>query len=128
MESDNIWDLRFFSCQHSQWWNECMAALAMNEIPCAIFDNRKYLRSDAVVTPRGPGPNTNNAHSLDHFLLRQWSSQGIRYGCKNRNVDSPACKTAYNFIDVRFNTTHIREISRNYHQNVKPTCFSCHQP
>src|SRR6266568_228115 len=69
MESDNIWDLRFFSCQHCQRWNECVAALAMNEIPCAIFDTRKYLRGDAVITLRGPGPDANDAHALNLFLL-----------------------------------------------------------
>src|SRR6266705_1719476 len=128
MECDDIWCLRFFSCQHCQRWNECVAALAMNEIPCAIFDTRKHLRGDAVVTLRGPGPHTNNAHSLDHFLFGQWSSLGMWHSCKNRDTDSSTRKTTSNFIDLRFNTTYIREISRSHHQNVKSTCFTYHQP
>src|SRR6266849_5239909 len=127
MESDDIGDLSFFSCQHCQWWNECVAALTMNEIPRAMFDKRKHLRGDAVVTLRGPGPYTNNAHSLDHFLFRQRSSRGIWYGCKNCDVDSPTRKTTSNFVDMRFNTTYIREVSRCHHQNVEATCFSCHK-
>src|SRR6266568_2069481 len=103
MESDDIGNLSFFSCQHCQWWNECMAALAMNQIPCAMFNTRKHLWGDAVVTLRGPGPYTDNAHS-------------------------PTRETTSNFIDMRFNTTHIREVSRSHHQNVKVTCFSRHQP
>src|SRR2546425_9693530 len=126
MESDDIGNLCLFSCQHCQRWHESMTSLAMNKIPCTIFDNRKYLRGNAVVTLRGPSPNTNNAHFLYHLLTRKWSSRGIWHSCKNRDADSSTRKTASNFIDVRFNTTHIREISRSDHQNVKSTCFSYH--
>src|SRR2546430_7069890 len=127
MESDDIGNLRFFSCQHCQWWNKCMATLAMNKIPCAMFDNRKHPRGDAVVALRGPGPNTNNAHPLNHFLFRQRSSRGMWYGCKNRDADSLTRETTSNFINMRFKPTNIREISRSHHQDTKSSRLSCHE-
>src|SRR5947208_2191901 len=103
-----------------------MATLAMNEIPCARFDNRKHLWGDAVVTPCCPGPNTNNVHSLDHLLPGKWGREGIWHSCQKCHIDTITRKAASGFMDMRFNTTHTREVARSHHQNVKSTCCLLH--
>src|ERR1700730_11398652 len=115
MESNDIWNLCFFSRQHCQRWNERMASLAMHEVPTTLPNNRKNFGRDAVIPLRRPGAHPNDAHSLDHFFLWQRSIRAVWGSCKNCDVDASARETTPYFINVCFNAPYIAEVSRSHH-------------
>src|SRR5579859_6405263 len=115
MEGDNI---RYFclSCrQHSQWRHKCMTSLAVNEIPCAVFDQRIKLWRDIIVAPRRPGLHTNDTHSLVLYFPGEPVIKLLWFGCQQCDIDSITYQASSDFMHMRLDSAHMRKIARRHH-------------
>src|SRR5579859_4103051 len=115
MKGDNI---GYFcpSCrQHSHRRYACMASLAMNKVPCTVFDQGKDPWRDIIIATRRPCFHANDAHSLVFDLSGELVIQLLWFGCQQCHTDSLAHQASSDFMHMRLDPPHMRKIAGGYH-------------
>src|SRR5713226_3546879 len=127
MKCDNIWNLRFFSREHRQGRDKCIAALAMDEIPSTAINNGIDFGCDVVVMLWQPCANSNDTHPLDYFLFGKRSRNSIWCSCQKCDPDTTIDEVVSDFTHMCFYSSYVGGVTWSHHQHAQGACFSCHQ-
>ena len=119
MKCDDKGDMRFFRCEHGEWWHYGMNALAVNKVPGACFDHGIDLWRNTEITCMRPGIDTDNAQAFALCLAWQMGEGALRHSGQERYIDASLGKASRHFMHMRFYAAHIREIVGGDHQQAK---------
>src|SRR5690348_13116096 len=114
MKRDNVRNLCLPCCQHRQWWHKCMTALAMDEVPSSMFDQGIDLWRNIIVALRRPCLHANDTHSFVLGLSGKPVETIFWLGRQQCDANSTAYQASSDFVHMRLDSPHIREIARSY--------------